>query len=205
MPKPLVTSVDLSGLTAEQIEAVNTFIKSMRTKESQQKPVIKQAPVITSELKNEYRCLFLGYDLNEYRCLFLSYDLTTPEHLKLDWIAKNKKIFKILLKSECDINGNTAIHYATLFGHTTLLSLLIKKYGVDVNLPNNNFKHTPLHYAIRNGGEEIVKLLLTAGANPNVVSRDGDTPLLLAISDCRGESAVKIFELLCEAGATLQL
>lgn len=37
--------------------------------------------------------------------------------------------------------------------------------------------HTALHWAVFGGYVEIVQLLLTRGADPNVASRDGITPL----------------------------
>ncbi len=36
--------------------------------------------------------------------------------------------------------------------------------------------HTPLHWAVFRGDIDLVKLLLEAGANPNILSSDGVTP-----------------------------
>ena len=36
--------------------------------------------------------------------------------------------------------------------------------------------HTPLHWAVFRGDIDLVKLLLEAGANPNIFSADGVTP-----------------------------
>lgn len=53
------------------------------------------------------------------------------------------------------------------------------------------FFQTPLHLAVIQNQPETVKTLLTVGANPNIVTRHGDTPLHLAVSashnDCLSE------------------
>ena len=40
----------------------------------------------------------------------------------------------------------------------------------------DTFGHTALHWAVFGGYGDIVKVLLEAGANPNVISKDGVTP-----------------------------
>jgi ankyrin repeat protein len=40
--------------------------------------------------------------------------------------------------------------------------------------------YTPLHWAAREGGLDLVKLLLEKGANPNAVSELNETPLHVA-------------------------
>ena len=41
----------------------------------------------------------------------------------------------------------------------------------------DNLGHTALHWAVFGGYYEIVKILLEAGANPNIISEDGVTPI----------------------------
>lgn len=49
--------------------------------------------------------------------------------------------------------------------------------GLNTNLDElDNNGHTPLHWAVFRGDIDFVKLLLEAGANPNVISADGVTP-----------------------------
>ena len=43
-------------------------------------------------------------------------------------------------------------------------------------------KNTALHYAARSGDEETVTVLLEAGAKPNGVNADGDTPWNMAVT-----------------------
>lgn len=58
--------------------------------------------------------------------------------------------------------------------------------------------HTPLHLAVGRGDPDTVKVLLEAGANPNLQDNDGVTPLTLAKSYAgMGEVA----DLLLKAGA----
>ncbi|KAF2178662.1 ankyrin, partial [Zopfia rhizophila CBS 207.26] len=63
-----------------------------------------------------------------------------------------------------DKNGNTALHYATHYGHTKLTLL---KLGVDPNRPDDK-GNMPLVRAIERRRKYSVKALLEYGANPNV-------------------------------------
>ena len=47
--------------------------------------------------------------------------------------------------------------------------------GADLN-ELDTFGHTALHWAVFRGYFDIVKVLLNAGANPNIISKDGVTP-----------------------------
>jgi len=50
----------------------------------------------------------------------------------------------------------------------------------DINVIDANNNNTPLHYAVKNNNEEIVKLLLQRGAKVNIRNDKGETPLDLA-------------------------
>ncbi len=63
---------------------------------------------------------------------------------------------------------------ATQLGHTAILKLLIE-HGADVNAPVHGT--TALTAAAINDHLEIVKLLLSKGANPNIKTQDGYTTL----------------------------
>ncbi|MFT3823794.1 MAG: ankyrin repeat domain-containing protein [Chitinophagaceae bacterium] len=66
------------------------------------------------------------------------------------------------------------IHKAALESdYESVLELIHKK--VDLNELDNN-GHTPLHWAVFRGDIELVQILLTAGADPNIFSSDGVTP-----------------------------
>ena len=80
------------------------------------------------------------------------------------------------------------------------------KYGANVNAVYNNPSaweegYTPLHLAIRRGIEEIIKLLLSKGANVNAEAKDGRTSLHFATQMGR----IKIVEYLLKCGANVNV
>ncbi len=81
--------------------------------------------------------------------------------------------------------------------------MLIKHYKIDV-MPLVRGK-TPLHSATMNGTEQSVRLLLEAGADPNVHLYDSqNTPLHLAITRerlCDDHSLGAVVDMLLKAGA----
>ncbi|GFR20690.1 ANK_REP_REGION domain-containing protein [Trichonephila clavata] len=64
-------------------------------------------------------------------------------------------------------------------GCERVAKFLIKK-GADVNIQINSFKEPPLHYAIRKGHAQVVKVLLEGKANVNLKDRQGYTSLHIA-------------------------
>ena len=67
------------------------------------------------------------------------------------------------------------------------MSLLVDE-GVDVDAKawsyGNHFKCTALHLAVRQRATGCVKVLLAAGASPNLREFDGSTPFGVAINTC---------------------
>jgi len=80
-------------------------------------------------------------------------------------------------------HGATALHWAAWTGQDTLVAALLK-FPVDIDIPDHDFKATPLLYGIHGyfrGGEknernqvECVKLLLSAGADPYFKDKEGN-------------------------------
>ena len=69
--------------------------------------------------------------------------------------------------------------------------------GVDPNCKSRETHKTPLFLAAANGFENVVELLLKAGANPNHAELCGQTPLLRAANDCLTD----VVKILLEGGA----
>lgn len=95
-----------------------------------------------------------------------------------------------------DKGGLVPLHNASSYGHLEVSQLLIKA-GANVNAAGETFeslciklklttmnsyfldlwKFSPLHEAAAKGKQEIVKLLLKNGGNPNLKNRDGASPI----------------------------
>ena len=74
-------------------------------------------------------------------------------------------------------DGYQPLGLAAYFGHEKIVEYLIKA-GAEVNSPSkNSLGVTPLQSAVAGGHLEITRLLLTAGASPNVREGGGYTPL----------------------------
>ncbi len=74
-------------------------------------------------------------------------------------------------------DGFTALALACYFGQAATLKMLIEA-GADVNaISQNGANLRPLHGAVAGSHTEVVSILLSAGADPNVRQRGGWTPL----------------------------
>jgi uncharacterized protein len=71
--------------------------------------------------------------------------------------------------------GGTPLLYTTLDDHAAVAKTLIK-HGADLHIPDN-WGLTALHMAANKGALQVLKLLLAAGANPNLKNKDAKTPL----------------------------
>jgi Ankyrin repeats (3 copies) len=74
-----------------------------------------------------------------------------------------------------------------------VLKILMEHFKVGIDYKTRDFGHTLLFVAVQSDDAELVKWLLTQGANPNAKLHDGDTPL-----KCARSEAVK--NLLIESG-----
>ena len=78
-----------------------------------------------------------------------------------------------------DVCGDTALIWASLFGHVEIVKELIKA-GANVNL-QDKYGETALMWASQNGHVEVVKELIdTVGANVELRDKNGDTALMWA-------------------------
>jgi uncharacterized protein len=94
-------------------------------------------------------------------------------------------------------DGFYPLGLAAYFGHPAIVEFLLKN-GADVKLAARNAQEvTALHAGASRGGAEIVKMLLEAGADPNVKQERGFVPLHSAAAN----GNVAVVELLLKHGA----
>lgn len=95
-----------------------------------------------------------------------------------------------------DVTGDTALHWATYWGHDDLAEVLINKGYRD---STNNKMKTPLHHAAGRADNttRILQCLIDSGAYVNAKDANGSTPLMEAA--CRGNK--EKVDLLLQAGA----
>lgn len=98
-------------------------------------------------------------------------------------------------------DGFTPLGLACYFGHENLTGLLIHK-GADVNLASKNgFNVFPIHSAVAANDFKIAKMLLDAGAYPNVCQKVGLAPLHTAAQ----LGNIELIILLLQHGAEVSL
>jgi ankyrin repeat protein len=73
--------------------------------------------------------------------------------------------------------GVTPLAYATLYGYTRLVQILVEK-GANVNYQISGFNNaTPLHLALRGGNQDVVRMLMNCGADPDILCSNNHTPV----------------------------
>ena len=75
--------------------------------------------------------------------------------------------------------GNTLLYTAVDLEYTEFVEYILSLPDVDVDLGDDR-EFTPLHRAAEDGNKEIVKMLMEAGANPELRNEDDDTPEMIA-------------------------
>ena len=73
-------------------------------------------------------------------------------------------------------DGWTALHYAVHEGYLEAVKLLVEKYRAQIDTRSTQNK-TPFHLACTLSSSPLILYLLSRGASPCVVDRDGSTPL----------------------------
>ena len=126
-------------------------------------------------------------DLN-FTSSFIIYDLggsvITGTPLMQAASSDNYSIIQILLNggadiTKTDVNGNTALIIAVNLSHIEAIECLLNNPHIIINQQNNS-GYTALLIALFRGRKSIIKLLLDAGADPELANYEGLTPLQAA-------------------------
>ncbi len=121
-------------------------------------------------------------------------------------IGKFDDVTLLIFKNQKGINdysidGFTPLGLACYFGHEEISRFLVLK-GADVNLPSKNgFNVFPIHSAVAENNYNVTKILLEAGAYPNVCQKSGVAPLHTAAQ----LGNIELIILLLEHGAEVTL
>ncbi|KAF5866584.1 hypothetical protein ETB97_011469 [Aspergillus alliaceus] len=94
--------------------------------------------------------------------------------------------------------GWTALMFSVSFGYISVVKLLLEMPHINIDHQIENGK-TDLHFAARHGSEDIERLLLARGANPDPKDRHNRSPLYLSAHF----GHLGVVKLLHEAGADL--
>ena len=96
----------------------------------------------------------------------------------------NVPLLQWLIKQGADTQVRDVYRFTPLMrsvdnGYVEAAAVLLSLVETDVNA-RDEYDNTPLHHAVSVGNIPMVNLLLEHGADPNIVNRDGDSPLELA-------------------------
>ena len=172
------------------IEETNQFPKknkSFNLNESIQNLELKD---FSSENAVEIGKLLIENGINPYER-----DMLGNNFLHKSCYLKNPYITNLLCSSGIDVEeknkiGCTALHISCSIGNLDHIITLIK-HGCDVNAKTNNY-WTPLYWAASIGNLRIVRYLLSKNANPNVLTKEGDSACSVAIHSFEKIEIMKI-------------
>ena len=105
---------------------------------------------------------------------------------------RNEDAVRVILTAGADPNivdadGDTCLHKAVYHAFSKEVIQALIYYGVNVN-GRNDYNQTALSLAASKRNEDAISILLTAGADPNIVDAFGDTCLHKAVfQDCSKE------------------
>ena len=109
----------------------------------------------------------------------------------------SEEMLRWLIEQGIDIN------YVDQYGYTPLLyhagrmlsekqAIALVKLGADITATQGLDRETVMHVAVKTGNLELVKCLIQAGADAEVTSRSGETPLERAFHWARTFDLIKL-------------
>lgn len=110
-------------------------------------------------------------------------------NLRLNTILKNK-----------DKYDGTALVVASINGHATVVKVLLGSGGADVNKQDGD-GNTALMGASAEGHYEIINILISKNANPNLKAKDGWTALMHAVEEGHHDVARKLIAINADVDA----
>lgn len=154
---------------------------------------------VKSESKSEAERLYEPYKAEYYRLFFTGVGCNSDvndEHLNfINSVPNFRKIHSRYIKG-----GTYGIHHMVKHGYDDVVKRML--CFIDVNIINR-YGETPITQIGSFGGycDNIVKILVTAGANVNIKDRNGKTPLYHVISQSSCNSSFDDVYTLLNAGA----
>ncbi|OAA69912.1 Ankyrin repeat-containing domain protein [Akanthomyces lecanii RCEF 1005] len=94
------------------------------------------------------------------------------------------------------LDGKTPLRIAVEAGNTNLVRMLLK-HNANPNMPA--LRDAPIHTAVHSESQDILKLLLDAGAVTELLNGNGETPLIIATG--KGNISIAKYLLNLEADA----
>ncbi|CAI4231972.1 unnamed protein product [Auanema sp. JU1783] len=100
-------------------------------------------------------------------------------------IGAKTQVFNLLLKAGIDINVDTydkqtPLHYAAMSSSMEMVGVISAHVDTLINAVDNK-GYTAVHYAAADGGLDMIKELVAAGAKLDIPADDGTTPLHVAV------------------------
>ncbi|KAI2667619.1 Transient receptor potential cation channel subfamily A member 1 [Labeo rohita] len=81
-----------------------------------------------------------------------------------------------------DNNGASPMHYAASMGHFRIIRLIVQITGQQELNARDEEGNTPLHWAVQKDQPGSCSVLLTLGADPNILNNSQQSPLHMAVS-----------------------
>lgn len=123
---------------------------------------------------------------------------------------RDEETFKELIAAGLDriasTHGSTPLHYAVQAYFLPGVALLLATPDIVVDAQEFHHGFTPVHHAARDAHVKICRLLLAAGARPNLQNKNGYTPAhLLAGARTDAKTVKAVRDALVSAGADLRM